>query len=268
MKKALLQTCSVRVPRRAFYLPRLTDPRNGQRSSRLVTPRSQTRSYSMHTGTTSPDELHSSPYGTELEQIFLPNTREGRKVYEQAMTLWREEANIVAGSDDNPSFMNRMSDKKPSLLLFIDPASTSATFCLDRILFQPDHPLVRALFRASRSRFRWTKRLAHVTAFIFPTLGLVYYVYQEQVPISGRWRVNFLPKSTLQTTSSDWTSILEELEILPTQILPEDHPATIFAKAVLQRLLPVSGLEHLNWEVKVVNDLGEPVIPPNPFSGI
>jgi hypothetical protein len=268
MKKALLQTCSVRVPRCAFYMPRLTDTRDGQRTSRLATPRSQTRSHFMHTGTTSPDELHSSPYGTKLEQIFLPNTREGRKVYEKAMALWRAEAERAAGSDDNTAFMNRTREEKPSLLLFVDPASTSATFCLDRILFQPNHPLISALLEASRSRFRWTKRLAYVAVFIFPTLSVVYYVYREQVPISGRWRFNFHPKSTLQSTSSDWTTVLEELEILPTQILPKDHPATIFAKAVFQRLLPVSGLEHLDWEVQVVNDLGEPAIPSNHFSRI
>jgi hypothetical protein len=129
------------------------------------------------------------------------------------MALWREEAEHAAGSDDIPAFMNRTREKKPSLLLFIDPASASATFCLDRILFQPNHPLIPALLQASRSRFRWTKRLGYVTAFIFPTLGLIYYVYQEQVPISGRWRFNFLPKSTSQSTSSDWAPLLEELEI-------------------------------------------------------
>jgi hypothetical protein len=95
-------------------------------------------------------------------------------VYEKAMALWGEEASIVAGSDDNPAFINRMREENPSLLLFIDPASTSATFCLDHILFQLDHPLIPALLQASHSRFRWTKRLAYVTAFIFPTLSLVY----------------------------------------------------------------------------------------------
>jgi len=152
MKKALLQTCSVKVPRRAFNLPRFLNTRNGQRTSRLVTPRSQVRSHSIHTGTTSPDELHSSPYSSELEQIFLPNTREGRKVYEKAMALWREEAEHAAGSDDIPAFINMTREKKPSLLMFIDPASASATFCLDRILFQPNHPLIPALLQASRSR--------------------------------------------------------------------------------------------------------------------
>jgi hypothetical protein len=186
----------------------------------------------------------------------------------KAMALWREEAEHAAGSDDIPAFINMTREKKPSLLMFIDPASAfSHILSGSHIIPAQSSPNTRTVASKSQS-VRWMKRLGYVTAFIFPTLGLVYYVYQEQVPISGRWRFNFLPKSTSQSTSSDWTPLLEELEILSIQILPKDHPATIFANAMLQRLLPVPGLEHLDWEVQVVDDLGEPVIPPNPVSRI
>jgi hypothetical protein len=98
-----------------------------------------------------------------------------------------------------------------------------------------------------------------VVAFISPTLSLVYYVCQELVPISERWSFNFLPKSLSQTSSSDCASVLKDRNIWAIQILPDHDEDTIFTKALLQRLLPVSGLEHLDWEVYVVLDPGKPV---------
>jgi hypothetical protein len=46
----------------------------------LLRREAQLAPHSMYTRATSPNELHSSSYSTKLEQIFLPSTREGRKV--------------------------------------------------------------------------------------------------------------------------------------------------------------------------------------------
>lgn len=40
-------------------------------------------------------------------------------------------------------------------------------------------------------------------------------------------------------------------------ILPSWDPRTRMVDRVMERLIPASGLEHVNWEVHVINDPGE-----------
>ncbi|KAE9367074.1 hypothetical protein N431DRAFT_318160, partial [Stipitochalara longipes BDJ] len=81
-------------------------------------------------------------------------------------------------------------------------------------------------------------------------LALFWWTHREQVPISGRWRFNFLSSFVLKLEDRSYLSMIKEIE---PAILPENHPITKLVRTVLDRLLPSSGLEHLDWKVHVVN---------------
>ena len=82
--------------------------------------------------------------------------------------------------------------------------------------------------------------------------GTFYYLNLERVPISGRLRFNcFSPRFGEQMADMQKQSILQEFR---GRVLPPHHPYSIMVDKVMQRLIPASGLENLNWEVTVIDD--------------
>ena len=82
--------------------------------------------------------------------------------------------------------------------------------------------------------------------------GVFVYVNLERVPISGRLRFNcFTSGFEEQIGNMTVQSILQEYR---GRILPPTHPDSQMVNRVLRRLIPASGLEHLNWEVRVIDD--------------
>jgi len=83
-------------------------------------------------------------------------------------------------------------------------------------------------------------------------VGTFYYANLERVPISGRLRFNCVPgtfeeqqgKQALQAIAQEYQG----------KVLPSYHPDSMLVNRVLKRLIPASGMEDLDWEVKVIDD--------------
>ncbi|PWW71859.1 hypothetical protein C7212DRAFT_287477 [Tuber magnatum] len=83
--------------------------------------------------------------------------------------------------------------------------------------------------------------------------GGTFYVYNlETVPVSGRLRFNFF--NTEMEAQMAQQAYAEVKESYRGQILSSYHPTTRYVKRVMDRLVPVSGLEDLKWEVFVIKD--------------
>ena len=83
-------------------------------------------------------------------------------------------------------------------------------------------------------------------------VGIFYVSNLEEVPVSGRRRFNFIsPKFEEWISAGSFEQVTKEYR---GSILPPDHPYSVKVNNVLRRLIPASGLEHLNWEVRVIDD--------------
>lgn len=82
--------------------------------------------------------------------------------------------------------------------------------------------------------------------------GVFYCTNLERVPISGRLRFNCIsPALEQQIAGGQEQQIMQEFQ---RNILPAYHPDARMVDRVMMRLIPASGLEDLNWEVKVIDD--------------
>ena len=82
--------------------------------------------------------------------------------------------------------------------------------------------------------------------------GIFYYSNLETVPVSGRRRFNFIsPEQEVELAMGEFRSVMEEFG---QRVLPPNHPYSVLVNRVVARLLPVSGLEGLNWQVRVIDD--------------
>ena len=84
-------------------------------------------------------------------------------------------------------------------------------------------------------------------------LGIFWWTHREQVPITGRWRFYFMSNYVLKRDNSTYPAMIKEIEPV---VFHDNHPTAILVRRVLDRLLPSSGLEHLNWKLHVVNAPG------------
>ena len=83
-------------------------------------------------------------------------------------------------------------------------------------------------------------------------VGVFYYANLEEVPISGRRRFNcFSSQFEEQLGQQSMQAVLQEFR---GRVLPPNHPQSKMVNRVLQRLIPASGMEHLHWEVRVIDD--------------
>lgn len=86
--------------------------------------------------------------------------------------------------------------------------------------------------------------------------ALAFYFYNSQkVPVTGRRRFNFLSDAWVEASHKrDAEMVIEEVVKEGGKFLSEWDPRTIAVKTVMQRLIPLSGLEHLEWEIHVIDD--------------
>ncbi|KAL7274097.1 metalloendopeptidase [Rhizina undulata] len=77
------------------------------------------------------------------------------------------------------------------------------------------------------------------------------YVYNlEEVPVSGRRRFNIVSPEK----EAELGKYHETIQQFKPIMLSSIHPTTRYVRRVMKRLIKVSGLEDLNWEVFVVRD--------------
>lgn len=79
-----------------------------------------------------------------------------------------------------------------------------------------------------------------------------YAANQETVPVSGRRRFNcYSPQSEAEQGKEMYNMVLQEYQ---GKILSPRDRRSIQVKRVLERLIPVSGMEGEGWEVVVIDD--------------
>lgn len=86
--------------------------------------------------------------------------------------------------------------------------------------------------------------------------ALIFYFSNIQtVPVSGRRRFNCYSEKTVEQYADQQVKhILYEVERQGGTFLSERDPRTRMVKRVMERLIPVSGMEDANWEVRVIQD--------------
>ncbi|KAH8699684.1 peptidase family M48-domain-containing protein [Ilyonectria robusta] len=116
-------------------------------------------------------------------------------------------------------------------------------------------PLVsnRAAGRFTRAGTSRNSRL-FVLATVLAAVG--FYLYNSQtVPVTGRRRFNFLSDSMVARAHSKAAGqIIEQVKAQGGHFLGDWDPRTILVKRVMKRLIPVSGMTDLNWEIYVIAD--------------
>lgn len=81
--------------------------------------------------------------------------------------------------------------------------------------------------------------------------GAFYYANLERVPVSGRLRFNCV--SVTYEEQQGKQALQQITQQFQGRVLPSYHPDSMLVNRVLKRLIPASGMEDLDWEVKVIN---------------
>ena len=78
------------------------------------------------------------------------------------------------------------------------------------------------------------------------------------MPVTGRWRSSIDSKALIDALKEkDCTHRETILKDFSDRWLPEDNPKVQYARPVFERLLRISGLENLDWCLKIVDAPGK-----------
>ncbi|KAF7559557.1 hypothetical protein G7046_g4590 [Stylonectria norvegica] len=93
-----------------------------------------------------------------------------------------------------------------------------------------------------------------VLATVLSAIG--FYIYNSQtVPVTGRRRFNFMSDAMVaRANSSAAGQIIKQVQAQGGHFLSDWDPRTRLVKRVMKRLIPVSGMTDLNWEIYVIAD--------------
>lgn len=101
---------------------------------------------------------------------------------------------------------------------------------------------------------RWASRPSfyYEVGALGGAVGVFYIANLETVPVSGRRRFNVIsPQFEEQLGEQQYQQILQEFR---GRILSEWDPRVRMVHRVMDRLIPVSGLENQKWEIHVIDD--------------
>ena len=117
----------------------------------------------------------------------------------------------------------------------------------------PKRPQYNRFNRAQTAKLLWqTNPQFRLGVGVFVGGTTTFIVYNtEKVPISGRWRFNWVSAHHEQEMGKrQYQQIMQEYR---GDILPDWHPDVKVVRSVLNRLIPNSGLEGQEWEVHVIS---------------
>lgn len=108
------------------------------------------------------------------------------------------------------------------------------------------------LNRAGRVRYPKAYMAAAAVA------AVAFYLYNSQtVPVTGRRRFNFLSDRFVAWTHKGAADvIIREVQSQGGRFLSDRDRRTVLVKRVMKRLIPVSGMAGLDWEIFVIEDRG------------
>lgn len=78
--------------------------------------------------------------------------------------------------------------------------------------------------------------------------------YEERVAISNRLRANFYPSGVTQEDQEEFDAFAAVLE--PYLVTEEEWANLRIVKETFQKLIQANGLDHMKWDLKVVNAPG------------
>ncbi|KAI1822137.1 peptidase family M48-domain-containing protein [Xylaria intraflava] len=122
----------------------------------------------------------------------------------------------------------------------------------------PHEELARAkplISQEGISRFLWSPSLHAIVVLSAASAVAFYFMNIETVPVSGRRRFNCYSDDQVRAAGeAQMKHIIYDLERAGRHFLPDWHWKTKLVKRVLERLIPVSGMEDSEWEVRVIDD--------------
>ncbi|GKT60339.1 mitochondrial metalloendopeptidase OMA1 [Colletotrichum tofieldiae] len=133
-----------------------------------------------------------------------------------------------------------------------DPRDPAHREVLNEYRLRTAQPLVTeaGLWRLAKSRGTHT---IIVIAFL-SAIGFYYYNLQT-VPVSGRQRFNCYSEAWVDRVSDEQVKrVIYEVESQGGRFLPSWDPRSQMVARVMRRLIPVSGLDGQEWEVRVIDD--------------
>ncbi|KAI0019379.1 hypothetical protein F4780DRAFT_453262 [Xylariomycetidae sp. FL0641] len=87
--------------------------------------------------------------------------------------------------------------------------------------------------------------------------ALFYFAHRQTVPVSGRRRFNCYGEEAVRRVARAEVARVEyEVERAGSRFLPDWDPRAVLVRRVLRRLIPVSGAQDQEWEVRVIEAPG------------
>lgn len=94
-----------------------------------------------------------------------------------------------------------------------------------------------------------------IAVLAFASAVVFYYSNLQTVPVSGRRRFNCYSEGAVEAVSEQQVKrIIYDVENQGGRFLSAWDPRTRMVQRVMKRLIPVSGMEDSNWEVRVIDD--------------
>jgi len=85
---------------------------------------------------------------------------------------------------------------------------------------------------------------------------VAFYLYNSQtVPVTGRRRFNFLSdKLVAKAHERAAEAVIRQVQDQGGHFLSDWDPRAMLVRRVMKRLIPVSGMTDLDWEIHVISD--------------
>ncbi|CAB77005.1 metallopeptidase Oma1 [Schizosaccharomyces pombe] len=96
------------------------------------------------------------------------------------------------------------------------------------------------------------KRFQWIFGALIAGGGVYYFTHLEYVPISNRRRFNDVSLDFEKRMAQD--AYKEVMSEYGDRMLPSYHPTTLYVSRVLKRIIAVSGMSDLKWELHVIRD--------------
>ncbi|KAI9209631.1 peptidase family M48-domain-containing protein [Polychytrium aggregatum] len=107
-------------------------------------------------------------------------------------------------------------------------------------------------FRSRSTPLYQTRRFWIVSGALGTFCTIYYLSHLETVPMSGRTRfIDMTPEQEEQMGREAYHSVIQQYQH---KILPWNHPHSVIVRKVAQRIIQVSGMNNVEWEVYVVED--------------
>ncbi len=113
----------------------------------------------------------------------------------------------------------------------------------------------RARWRAWCAESLSRRLIVYGVVVVFSGWQFIYFFVLEQVPITGRRRFSWLPRSILARLDETERQWVEELRKKEEKVfIKHDYPGLRKIEAVFDRLVKTSGLDNIAWEVRVIDE--------------